>query len=133
MSHTCIIRGNREFAHRLIDCAPVGSVVKVSAPKRTVDQNAKLWATLSEISAAKPEGRTMTPDCWKAVFMHALDFAQRFEMALDGNGMVPVGFRSSKLTKQQMSDLFEVIHEYAARHGVALSHQESPTEGRRAA
>ena len=76
---------------------------------------------LTEVSAAKPEGREMTPDIWKAVFMHALDHAQRFEMALDGKGMVPVGFRSSKLTKAQMSDLIEVIHEYGARHGVVFS------------
>jgi hypothetical protein len=34
--------------------------------------------------------------------------------------MVPVGFRSSKLTKDQFSDLFLVIEEYAARNGVEL-------------
>jgi hypothetical protein len=120
MTHTVILRGNRDFAHRIIDCAPVGSVMKVSKPTRTLDQNARLWAMLSEISAAKPEGRELTPDVWKSLFMHALDHAQRFEMALDGKGMVPVGFRSSKLTKDQFSDLFLVIEEYAARNGVEL-------------
>jgi hypothetical protein len=94
--------------------------MKVSKPTRTLDQNARLWAMLSEISAAKPEGRELTPDVWKSLFMHALDHAQRFEMALDGKGMVPVGFRSSKLTKDQFSDLFLVIEEYAARNGVEL-------------
>lgn len=122
-SHTAIIRGNREFAHRLVDCAPVGSVVKVSAPKRSIDQNSLLWALLSEVSAAKPEGRELTPDIWKAIFMHALDHNQRFEMALDGKGMVPVGFRSSKLTKAQFSDLIETIHEYCARVGINLQAQ----------
>lgn len=119
-SHTAIIRGNREFAHRLVDCAPVGSVVTVSKPRRTVDQNSRLWAMLSKISAAKPEGRELTPDVWKSLFLHSLDHAQRFELALDGKGMVPVGFRSSKLTKDQFSDLFLVIEEYAARHGIDL-------------
>ena len=119
-AHTAILRGNRDFAHRMIDCAPMGSVMTVKPPRRTVDQNALLWAMLTEISAAKPEGREMTPDIWKAVFMHALDHAQRFEMALDGKGMVPVGFRSSKLSKAQMSDLIELIQEYAARHGIEL-------------
>ena len=52
--------------------------------------------------------------------MHSLDHGQRFEMALDGKGMVPVGFRSSKLTKEQFSDLFAVIEEYAARHNIDL-------------
>lgn len=121
MTHTVTLRGNREFAHRLVDVAPVGSVMKVSAPRRTTEQNDKMWAMLTEISAAKPEGRELTPDVWKALFMHSLDHAQRFEMALDGKGMVPVGFRSSRLTKAQMSDLIEVMNEYAARHGVALA------------
>lgn len=121
MTHTVTLRGNREFAHRLVDVAPVGSVMKIAAPRRTTEQNDKMWAMLTEISAAKPEGRELTPDVWKALFMHSLDHAQRFEMALDGKGMVPVGFRSSRLTKAQMSDLIEVMNEYAARHGVALA------------
>ena len=80
--HTVILRANREFAHRMIDAAPLGSVMKVSAPRRSSDQNAKLWAMLSEISAAKPEGRELTPDIWKSIFMHSMDHAQRFEICL---------------------------------------------------
>lgn len=118
--HTVILRRNREFAHRMVDAAPEGSVMTVAKPRRTSDQNARMWALLSRISAAKPEGRELTPDVWKSLFLHSLDHAQRFELALDGKGMVPVGFRSSKLTKEQFSDLFLVIEEYAARHGVDL-------------
>lgn len=118
--HTAILGRNRDFAHRMVEAAPAGSVLKIAAPRRTMDQNALMWAMLPEISAAKPEGRTLTPDVWKSLFLHALDHAQRFEMALDGKGMVPVGFRSSKLSKEQFSDLIEVIREYAARHNIAL-------------
>ena len=118
--HTVILRRNREFAHRMVDAAPDGSVMTVAKPRRTSDQNARMWALLSRISAAKPEGRELTPDVWKSLFLHSLDHAQRFELALDGKGMVPVGFRSSKLTKEQFSDLFLVIEEYAARHGIDL-------------
>lgn len=125
--HTVILRTHREFAHRMIDVAPAGSVMSVSKPKRSLDQNARLWALLSRISAAKPEGRELTPDVWKSLFLHSLDHAQRFELALDSKGMVPVGFRSSKLTKQQFSDLFLVIEEYAARHGIDLGDNEGDT------
>lgn len=118
--HTVILGSKRDYAHRLIDKAPAGSVVTVSKPRRTSDQNARLWACLSRISAAKPEGRELTPDIWKCLFMHSLDHEQRFEMALDGKGFVPMGFRSSKLTKDQFSDLFLVIEEYAARNGIDL-------------
>lgn len=121
--HTAILGAHRDFAHRMIDCAPRGSVVTVKPPKRTIDQNALMWALLTEISAAKPDGRELTPDVWKALFMHALDHGQRFEMALDGKGMVPVGFRSSKMSKEQFSDLLECIHEFAARHGITFQDQ----------
>jgi hypothetical protein len=119
-AHTAILRRYRDFAHRMVDAAPDGSVLSIKAPRRTIPQNDLMWAMLTQISAAKPEGRTLTPDVWKALFMHSLDHAQRFEMALDGNGMVPVGFRSSKLTKEQMSDLIEMMLEYAARHDIAI-------------
>jgi len=121
---TLILGRNRETAHRVIDVAPAGSVVNVKPPRRTLDQNALMWALLSDISRAKSEGRTLTPDVWKALFLHALDHAQRFEMALDGNGMVPVGFRSSRLSKEQMGDLITVIQEYGDRHGVVWSKEE---------
>ena len=111
----------RAQAHRLVDLAPRDAVLNIQPAKRTTDQNSLMWALLSEISRAKPEGRMLTPDVWKSLFLHSLDHAQRFEMALDGKGMVPVGFRSSRLTKAQFSDLIEIIHEYAARHGIPLS------------
>lgn len=120
MTHAATLYRNREFAHRMVDAAPLGSVMTIAKPRRTLDQNARLWVLLTRISAAKPEGRELTPDVWKSLFLHSLDHAQRFELALDGKGMVPVGFRSSKLTKGQFSDLFLVIEEYAARHGVDL-------------
>jgi len=121
---TIILRGNRETAHRVIDCAPVGSVVNVKPPRRTLDQNAKMWAMLSDIARAKPDGRTLTPDVWKALFLHALDHSVRFEMALDGQGMVPVGFRTSRMSKEQMADLITLIDEFGARHGVQWSNDE---------
>jgi hypothetical protein len=126
MTHTVII-GNqftRERAKALIDRAPPGYVCSLKEPKRTLDQNARMWAMLTDISVAKPEGRTLTPDVWKALFLHSLDQTIRFEMALDGRGMVPVGFRSSHLSKARMSDLMTLIEEYGARYGVEWTNQE---------
>ena len=114
-------RLGRARAVDLVQRAPEGAVVNIRAANRTSEQNSKMWAMLSDISRAKPEGRELTPDVWKALFLHSLDHAQRFEMALDGRGMVPVGFRSSRLSKEQMSDLIESIYEYGARHGVEWS------------
>lgn len=118
--HKAVLRGNRDHAHRLVDNAPAGSILTIEPPTRTLPQNSLLWVYLSKISRAKPEGRTLTPDVWKALFMHSLDHELRFEMALDGKGFVPMGFRSSRMTKAQMADLITVIEEYAAKHGVQL-------------
>lgn len=119
---TVILRGDtqREFAKRLIDNAPDDAVVSISAPKRSNDQNALMWAILSDVSRAKPEGRCATTDVWKSLFMQACGHAVQFEVGLDG-APFPTGFRTSKLRKEQMSELIEFIYEYGARHGVKFS------------
>ena len=119
MTQTIILHGpsQRDHAKRMIDVAPVNAVVKVSAPGRTLSQNDKLWAMLSDVSRAKPEGRAHTPEVWKALFMSACGHAVQFEQGLDGTPF-PVGFRSSRLSKAQMIDLIEFIYAYGSQHGV---------------
>lgn len=110
----------RRLAHGLIDKAPAGAVVNVREATRNRDQNARMWAMISDVSRAKPEGRCHTPDMWKALFMKACDHEVTFIMGLDGEPF-PVGFRSSRLTVRQMADLITVIAEYGDRHGVRWS------------
>lgn len=120
---TVILKGDaqRVLAKRLIDLAPNDAVCSVSAPKRTLDQSAKMWALLSDVSRAKPDGRSLVPEVWKSLFLQALGHDQRFEMALDGRGVVPVGFRSSRLTKSQMADVITMIYEFGSRHNIRWS------------
>lgn len=120
---TIILNGpaSRQQAMRLIGVAPQGAVLNIREAKRTNDQNSLLWALLSEISRAKPEGRVLSPEIWKCLFMASAGFNCTFVAGLDGEGVVPLGFKSSRLTKAEFSDLIEVIHEYAARHGIPLS------------
>src|SRR3569623_1398765 len=73
---------------------------------------------------ATPEGRCQTPEVWKALFMHACGHAVQFENGLNGQPF-PTGFRSSRLTKAEMSELIECILEYGARHGVRWSDPEA--------
>lgn len=107
-------------AKHLIDAAPVGYVFSVSEPKRTDAQNRKLWAMLSDIAMAKPEGRKHIPEVWKCIFMAACGHEVAFEMGLD-NRPFPVGFRSSKLSVSQMADLITFIQAYGDTHGVMWS------------
>jgi len=120
MAQTVILAGpsQRAFAKQLIDRAPANGVVTVREATRNNDQNARMWAMLSDVSRAKPEGRCWTPETWKAAFMHALGHQVQFCEGLDGSGPFPLGFRSSRLTVRQMADLITVIGEYGDRHGV---------------
>ena len=119
MAQTIIVRSQsqRDFAKAMIDRAPEGAVVTIKEATRSLDQNARLWAMISDVSRAKPEGRMHTPEVWKCLFMNSCGHAVQFELGLDGKPF-PVGFRSSRLTKGEMSDLMEFVTEYGTRHGV---------------
>ena len=113
---------SRQRAHQLIERAPNGMMVNVRQPKRSDDQNAKMWAMLSDISRAKPEGRRHTPDDWKAIFMHACGWEVQFVEGLDGRPF-PQGFRSSQMSKSQMADLITFIGAYGDQHGVVWTNE----------
>ncbi len=95
-------------------------MVTIRPERRSEDQNAKMWAMLSDVSQAMPEGRRHTPEVWKQLFMHACGWSSQFEMGLNGEPF-PTGFRSSRLTKAQMSELIECIYERGAVWGVRWS------------
>ena len=118
---TIILRANRGTVHRIIDVAPAGSVVNVKPPRRSLDQNVKLHALISDVSRAKPGGRNYPVDVWKALFLAMCGHKMRFEPALDGNGVIPVGMRTSRLSRSECSDLIECITAYAAQHAIALN------------
>lgn len=132
MAQTVVLGSPREraIAKQLIDRAPNNAVLTIKEAGRTTDQNSKLWAMLSDVSRAKPEGRRWTPETWKSAFMHSLGHQVMFCEGLDNSGPFPLGFRSSRLTVKQMIDLIECITEYGQRHGVVWS---EPMEGQKAA
>lgn len=114
----------RSRARRLCDIAPPGTVATFRPARRSDAQNARMWAMLSDISQAMPDGRRLTPDVWKAVFMNACGHAVQFETGLSGEPF-PVGFRSSRLSKAQMGELMDFIEAWAAERGIVLSQQEA--------
>lgn len=108
----------RTNAARALQEVPDGYVVTIAEPTRNTAQNSKLWAMLSDVANAKPEGRNWTPETWKCAFMHALGHQVRFAEGLDGSGPFPLGFHSSRLSVREMADLITCIDEYGTRHGV---------------
>ena len=108
------------LARQLIMKAPVDAVVNIREATRNPDQNAKMWAMLSDISRAKPDGLMHTPDVWKPLMMKACGHEVQFAMGIDGEPF-PIGFRSSRLSKPQMADLITFIAQYGDERGVVWS------------
>lgn len=112
----------RERAIDLVRRAPAGSRVEFKGPKRSGDQNAKMWCLLSELaSQVRWHGVRLTADDWKLVFMDALKRENRLVPNIDGNGFVNLGRSSSDLDKAEFSDLIELIYKFGAEHDVEFS------------
>ncbi|MFC0280531.1 recombination protein NinB [Falsigemmobacter intermedius] len=123
MGQTIIIRGDRQrdLAKALIERAPADAVVTIKEGTRSLDQNAKLWALLSDIARAKPEGRSMAPELWKAAFMSALGHEIIWQPGIENAPPFPAGFRTSRMSKAQFADLITFVQSYGDRHGVRWS------------
>ena len=99
--------------------APPGTRVEFKASKRTLPQNDRMWAMLTDIARqCKHAGQKYTPDQWKVLFMHACGREVQFIPALDGSTFIPWGQSSSDLTKGEMSDLIEFMFAWGSEHGV---------------
>jgi hypothetical protein len=111
----------RAYAKRMVDDAPDGYVIKIAAETRRDAQNRKLWPMLGDIQAQVPGFDVFSTEDIKARFMNSLGTEMRFLPELEGQGMFPVGMRSSTLTVAQFSGLVELIYAFGAKHGVRWS------------
>lgn len=117
----------RYRAKMWIDKAPVYTRLEFKAPRRSTDQNAKMWALLTEVATqVEWAGLRLSPDDWKLLFLDALKREVRVVPNLDRNGIVSLGRSSSDLSKAEMSDLIEIIHAFGAAHGVVFADDQSP-------
>lgn len=115
---------DRERAVRCIAQAPAGTRVELKAAKRTVPQNDRMWAILTDISHQLPwHGQKLVPDDWKLIFLAALKRELRVVPNLDNTGFVNLGRSSSDLSKSEMSDLMELMTAFALEKGVTLHDQ----------
>lgn len=117
---TLILSGDhtRALAQKWVIGAPHNTVVTFKKPGRTIPQNDRMWAMLTDVSTqTQHNGVRKSPEAWKCLFMHALGHDVAFESGLNGEPF-PVGFRSSKLSKSQMTDLMEFMASWGAENGV---------------
>lgn len=95
-------------------------VMSLGRKKRSLDQNAKLWVLLTEVSRQVDwYGEKLAPEDWKHVFTAALT-KQKAVPGIDG-GFVVLGQSTSRMNKQQFSELIELIYAFGANQGMTWS------------
>ena len=107
----------RRRAHECVKDCPEGWTATFAPPKRTLDQNALLWARLGELSRQVVwHGQKLTPENWKDVLTAGLK-QQRVVPGMDG-GFVVLGTSTRRMSKPDMRDLLDLMDAFAAQQGV---------------
>jgi hypothetical protein len=101
-----------------------GTRVEFKETKRSIPQNDKLWATLTDVSQQVVwHGQKLTPEDWKDMFTASLRKA-RVVPGIDPGSFVLLGLHTSDMSKGEMSDLLELIHAFGAERGVVFHDQQ---------
>ena len=95
-------------------------VIRLGRERRTPEQNAKLWAMLTDISnQAKWFDQVLSQEDWKHVFSAAV-MNQRTVPGIDG-GIVVLGQSTSRMKKIKFAEMIELIYGFGAERGVRWS------------
>ena len=121
-----VSRSARQDAATWAMNAPAGTAAEFIPPGRTADQNAKMWAMLTEVSRATTwHGEALANEDWRLLFLDALPRPLR---------MVPNLPTSSSLGTAEFATLLDLIAEFGAREGIIfLTPEKEPTRDREAA
>ncbi len=114
----------RAHAKAAIDGAPAGAVVTIGT-NRTTEQNAAQWPILQAFADQLPwvvngQAVYMSADEWKDVLTAAFNREQlRVAQGWDG-GLVMLGLRTRRFSKQRFSEWIDFLHAAAAERGIAI-------------
>lgn len=137
MSRAYLVLANESFKRRAIDWimkAPLDTRVEFKGPKRTLPQNDRMWAMLTDLSVQLAwHGQRLIPDDWKLVMLDALRRETREQLRIvpntDSTGFVNLSTSSTDLSKDEMTSLIELIFAFGARHGVEWSELQHEKRG----
>lgn len=103
-------------------------IVDVKPETRSLAQNSRLWAMLTDISRQVDwYGRKLSPEDWKHVFSASLK-KQDVVPGVDG-GFVVLGTSTSRMTKREMCDLQDLMTAFGAERGVKFTAHIDPETG----
>lgn len=106
---------------------PVRVRIDEKKATRTLDQNALMWAVLTDIARQVEwpvDGKLqhLEPEDWKDILSAGLRKTQRVAQGIEG-GFVMLGQRTSRMTIGDMSELIELAYAFGAEHGVVWGEQ----------
>lgn len=115
---------SRERFCRWVMAAPTRTVASLKGVKRSIPQNSRLWALLTDVARqATWAGKKRTTEEWKDLFSGAVKAASGGLEAVPGleGGFMILGLRTSEMTVGEMADLQTYIEAWGAAHGVVFS------------
>ena len=101
--------------------APQGYVIEIKPENRSLDQNAKLWAMLTDVSdQIEYHGNKLSKEAWKSLFTGSMT-GMEIVPSIDGRGFVMLGKSTSKMNRREFSELIELIYWFGADRDVKWS------------
>lgn len=95
-------------------------VLTIKREQRSSEQNRKMWACLQDIANQVTwHGIKLDPEDWKHVFTASMK-RQRLVPGIDGH-MVVLGQSTSRMTKEELSELIELIMHFGSEQEVVWS------------
>ena len=113
----------RRKVARLVSELPKFSRVEVKGPARTLDQNNKLWAMLTDLEEqAQWHGKPRSTGDWKDLMTAAVKVAEGLEAVpgLEG-GLMILGLHTSDMDVAEMADVITYMLKWGDEHGVIWS------------
>lgn len=115
----------RKAACREVFAAPEGHIVRITPETRSLDQNAKLHAMLTDISRqAKYLGAKRDVEFWKGLFVSGWQIAtgEKPEIVpgLEGE-FINIRESTTTIGIRRMASLIEYVQAWAAMSGVVMS------------
>ncbi|MGE5500613.1 MAG: recombination protein NinB [Ignavibacteriales bacterium] len=127
MTETVILLSGKESRARAINLAataPQGTCVAFRKARRSLPQNDRLHAMLTDVARQKEwAGAKRTVEAWKDIFTAALRSANHGLDVVPGinGGFVLLGMHTSQMSKAEVGELMTLIEAFCAEHNIALS------------
>lgn len=125
----------REAACRAIMAAEKDSRVTIDAPKRTLDQNAKLHAMIRDVMTQHPvtfDGEKLGEHGWKQALLEALGHKTQWIYNPFNDRIIGIAPSTSGMRVAQCADAIEQLYQFGAEHNVVWSEPEIWHQGRSA-